>query len=65
MFRPTTFVEHQSYRNILKELKWTRLIHLTSAGTGNKIKYEYSCFVEVFPFFLSTQINSGSLFLAN
>lgn len=51
MFRPTTFVEHQSYRNILKELKWTRLIHLTSAGTGNKIKYEYSCFVEVFPFF--------------
>lgn len=36
--RPTRSVEHQSWRNILKELKWTRMdcdfCDQTSAGTG-------------------------------
>lgn len=48
MFDPLRFVEHQSWRNILKELKWTVFCDLTSAGTGERGEDWDSCFTEVF-----------------
>lgn len=53
--RPRRDEEHQSYRNILEELRtdpitslWTR--HLLGRGKEKERRDENSCFVEVFPF---------------
>lgn len=50
--RPTRFVEHQSWRNILEELKWTRVDCVFCDLLGREKQREDldSCFLEVFSF---------------